>query len=173
MEKMKHGSGPLRDVPGKGGDCRDVIFCVSLNSVDLSQNYEASLVNRVTTRGSRVMSTSSGQGLWCLSLVPTQKADSSCPTPLLRSESEAQFKRNHSGKTDPCVCTRTRARAHTHTHTHTHLDSNSPDLQCAKDGGTGECHYVGCWTRHPSEGSPPSPEQTAPHERPCARTPAT
>lgn len=45
--------------------------------------------------------------------------------------------------------------------------------RCAEAAGTGGCHCGGCWTRHPSEGNPPSPGQTAPRGRPCARTPAT
>lgn len=46
-------------------------------------------------------------------------------------------------------------------------------LRCAEAGGTGGCHCGGCWTRHPSEGNRPSPGQTAPRGRLCARTPAT
>ena len=47
------------------------------------------------------------------------------------------------------------------------------DSQCAGAGGTGGCRCGDCWTRRPSEGSPPSPGRTAPHGRPCAQTPAT
>lgn len=57
------------------------------------------------------MSTSSGQGLWCPSPVPTQEPDSSCPTPLLRSESEAYPSRITVAKlTHACTptCTHTR-----------------------------------------------------------------
>lgn len=70
-------------------NCLEVIFwvaevCVSLNSVDLSLNYEGSQVNWITMKGLTGKSASSRQKLKCSALVPTQEPASSHSTPLLR-----------------------------------------------------------------------------------------
>lgn len=70
-------------------NCLEVMFwvaevCVSLNSVDLSLDYESSQVNWVTIKGFTGKSTSSRQGHKYSAPVPIQEPASSHSTPLLR-----------------------------------------------------------------------------------------